>query len=195
MSRPTAPQPAKLVIGFLMPAQDPDQRVTNALVERFGPLDLVSAWWPFDYTAYYEQEMGSPLFRRMLSFERLIEQDQLASIKLNTNDLEQQWAHDECRRVNIDPGYLLRERFVLATGKNYAHRVYIGQGIYADLTLIYTHGRFASLPWTYPDYKAAHMQTFLMRVRAKYVTAGTHPHAKTLPEPLQFTGGSQGTQR
>ncbi len=195
MSHPAAPHPAKLVIGFFMSAKDPGERVTAALVERFGPLDLVSSWFPFDYTAYYEQEMGSPLFRRMLSFERLIEQDQLASIKLITNAIEQQWVRDECRRVNIDPGYLLRERFVLATGKNFAHRIYIGQGIYADLTLTYIHGRFETLPWTYPDYKAANMQTFLMRVRAKYVTASKHPQWRALPEPLPSTSGAQGAER
>jgi len=195
MSRPTAPYPAKLVIGFFMPAKDPGDRVTTTLVEQFGPLDLVSSWFPFDYTAYYEQEMGSPLFRRMLSFERLIEQDQLASIKVTTNDLERQWARDEGRRVNIDPGYLLRERFVLATGKNFAHRIHIGQGIYADLTLTYVHGCFETLPWTYPDYKAANMQTFLMRVRAKFVAASKHPHWRALPEPFLPTSGSRGAER
>ena len=168
MSRPAAPHPAKLVIGFFMSAKDPGERVTTALVERFGPLDLVSAWFPFDYTAYYEQEMGSPLFRRMLSFERLIEQDQLAAIKLETNDLEQKWAREECRQVNIDPGYLLRERFVLATGKNYTHRIYVGKRIYADLTLTYTHGRFETLPWTYPDYKQDQVIQFFMDLRQIY---------------------------
>ena len=71
--------------------------------------------------------------------------------------------------VNLDPGYLLRERFVLATGKNYSHRIYIGQGIYADLTLIYTKGRFIKLPWTYPDYAQQNMLNYLERVRNKYV--------------------------
>jgi len=178
-----------------MPAKDPGERVTTALVERFGPLDLVSAWFPFDYTTYYEQEMGSPLFRRMLSFERLIAQDRLAAIKLDTNDLEQKWAREECRRVNIDPGYLLRERFVLATGKNYTHRIYIGKGIYADLTLTYTQGHFKTLPWTYPDYKAANVQTFLMRVRAKYVAADRHPPWRALSEPFQSSSETRGIER
>jgi hypothetical protein len=190
MSRPAAPHPAKLVIGFFMPGKDPGQQVTSALVERFGPLDLVSAWFPFDYTAYYEQEMGRPLFRRMLAFERLIEQDQLAAIKQATNALENQWARDGRRQVNIDPGYLLRERFVLATAKNYTHRIYIGQGIYADLTLIYSHGRFATLPWTYPDYRAANMQAFLMRVRKRYVAVSKHPHWQVQRQDLHSGQGS-----
>ena len=169
MSRPVAPHPAKLVIGLFMPAKDPSEAVTTALVKQFGPPDLVSAWLPFNYTDYYTQEMGHPLFRRMLAFERLIAQDQLASVKLATNTLEDKMTQDGRRQVNIDPGYMLRERFVLATGKNFSHRIYVGQGIYADLTLIYRRGRFEALPWTYPDYQADDMQTFLMRVRNKFV--------------------------
>ena len=70
--------------------------------------------------------------------------------------------------VNIDPGYLLHERFVLATGKNYSHRIYIGKGIYADLTLMYTKGKFEPLPWTYPDYASENIIDFLEKVRKKY---------------------------
>ena len=175
MSRPKAPQPAKLVIGLFMPAKDPGEVVTTALIKRFGPPDVVSAWLPFDYTDYYTREMGHPLFRRMLAFERLIQQDQLASVKLATNTLENSSVQDGRRQVNIDPGYMLRERFVLATGKNFSHRIYVGQGIYADLTLIYRQGGFEALPWTYPDYRAADMQTFLMRVRNKLVADSKHP--------------------
>ena len=75
---------------------------------------------------------------------------------------------DGKRSVNIDPGYLLYERFVLATGKNYSHRIYVGQGIYADLTLIFQKGAYRPLPWTYPDYADAPMADFLMEVRHKY---------------------------
>jgi hypothetical protein len=98
----------------------------------------------------------------------LIGQDQLADIKLVTNALEQARAADGRRRVNIDPGYLLLERFVLATGKNYSHRIYLGRGIYADLTLIYRQGAFRALPWTYPDYGGQPIGHFLHVVRRKY---------------------------
>ena len=71
--------------------------------------------------------------------------------------------------VNLDPGYMLHERFVLASGKNFSHRIYVGRRIYADLTLIYTKGRFQTLPWTYPDYTEQNMLTYLEQVRKKYV--------------------------
>jgi hypothetical protein len=169
MSRPQTPTPAKLVIGFFLKEKNLVISVVKALIEKFGPVDIVSSWVPFNFTTYYETEMGQPLFRRMLAFETLIKQSALSEIKRITNDLELEYLKHSKRRVNLDPGYLLRERFVLATGKNYSHRIYIGQGIYADLTLIYTKGRFIKLPWTYPDYAQQNMLNYLERVRNKYV--------------------------
>lgn len=129
---------------------------------------MVSPWLDFHYTDYYQPEMGAPLFRRILTFQQLILQSRLSHIKCQTNDVEQALAERGRRTVNIDPGYLLYERFVLATGKNYAHRIYIGEGIYADLTLIYQDSAYQPLPWTYPDYKADEIRTFLLQVRQKY---------------------------
>jgi len=169
MSRPQTPKPAKLVIGFFLKEKDLVVPVVEALTEKFGPVDIVSSWLPFNFTTYYEPEMGKPLFRRMLAFETLIKQSALSEIKRITNDLERAYLKNSKRMVNLDPGYLLRERFVLATGKNYSHRIYIGQRIYADLTLIYSKGRFIKLPWTYPDYAEQNMLIYLERVRNKYV--------------------------
>jgi len=169
MSRPQTPKPAKLVIGFFLREKALVVSVVKALTEKFGPVDIVSSMLPFNFTTYYEPEMGKPLFRRMLAFERLIKQSALSEIKRITNDLELAYLKNGKRMVNLDPGYLLRERFVLATGKNYSHRIYIGQRIYADLTLIYSKGRFMKLPWTYPDYAEQNMLIYLERVRNKYV--------------------------
>jgi Domain of unknown function (DUF4416) len=168
MSIPQPPRPAKLVIGLLLGRKDPFPDVVAELEAAFGGPDLVSPWMPFGYTTYYEKEMGSGLLRRVLAFRTLIAQDRLAEIKLATNAMEQARAVGGRRRVNIDPGYLLQERFVLATGKNFSHRIYLGQGIYADLTLIYHHGEFQALPWTYPDYADRPLRRFLLAVRGKY---------------------------
>jgi len=169
MSRPQTPKPAKLVIGFFLKEKDLVVPVVKALIEKFGPVDIASSWLPFNFTTYYEPEMGEPLFRRMLAFETLIKQSVLSEIKQITNDLELEYLKNSKRMVNLDPGYMLRERFVLATGKNFSHRIYIGQRIYADLTLIYAKGRFIKLPWTYPDYAEQNMLIYLERVRNKYV--------------------------
>ena len=168
MSLPQEPKPGKLIIGLFMKDKPLFEPLAAELASAFGPLDLVSSWIPFDYTSYYKPEMGSPLFRRLLSFRNLIDQGELATIKVSTNSLEESCAQNGRRRVNIDPGYLLYERFVLASGKNFSHRIYIGQSIYADLTLIYQHGAFEGLPWTYPDYADQPILQFLEQARNKY---------------------------
>ncbi len=168
MSQPKSSKPAKLIIGFFLGNKDLSEPVIESLVQRYDQMDVISEWIPFDETAYYEPEMGHPLYRRMLAFKNLIHQNQLAQIKLETNKIESQFAVNGKRKVNIDPGYLLLERLVLATGKNFSHRIYIGKDIYADLTLIYRQGRFESLPWTFPDYAGVQIQQFLQRVRSKY---------------------------
>jgi hypothetical protein len=169
MSIPRPPKPAKLVIGVFLKDKDLFELLAKELIAEFGPVDIISQWFLFDYTSYYEPEMGSPLFRRMFAFENLIEQTSLSQIKNFTNEIEVRCSKNGKRTVNIDPGYMLHEKFVLATGKNYAHRIYIGNNIYADLTLIYQNGDFKTLPWTYPDYADEKMLTFLKNVRDKYV--------------------------
>ncbi len=168
MSLPQDPQPGKLVVGLLMKDKTLFELLAAELTSLFGSPDMVSTWMSFDYTAYYEPEFGSPLFRRLLTFETLIEQQELASIKVATNRLEDTYSQNHRRRVNIDPGYLLYERFVLASGKNFSHRIYIGHCIYADLTLIYRQGAFETLPWTYPDYADKPILGFLEQARKKY---------------------------
>jgi hypothetical protein len=169
MSLPQPPTPAKLVAGFFVNDKALAADITQDLQDRFGAVDMISAWFNFDFTTYYEKEMGAPLSRRLVVFKPLISQTQLAAIKQATNAVEQKYQRQGRRRVNIDPGYLLPERFVLATGKNFTHRIYIGQGIYADLTLIYQKKAFRTLPWTYPDYADRRLIDFLSLVRNKYM--------------------------
>ncbi|MGM0392816.1 MAG: DUF4416 family protein [Thermodesulfobacteriota bacterium] len=168
MSVPKPPDPAKLVMSVFMKEKPLFEPVFSLLEAIGGPVDLVSRWLDFDFTSYYHKEMGHPLFRRILAFKPLANQADLADIKQATNDVEQRFARDNQRRINIDPGYLLPSRFVLATGKDYAHRIYIGKHIYADLTLMYIHKQFVPLDWTYPDYRSTDILRFLEQVRDKY---------------------------
>jgi hypothetical protein len=170
MSIPQPPKPAKLVIGVIIRDRAVLARLAGDLAQRFGPVDMVSPWFDFDYTNYYKREMGAPLYRRMFSFADLIRQRNLARIKLATNEMEKAESVGDRRRFNIDPGYLVYERWVLATGKNYSHRIYLERGIYADLTLIFQKGGYRALPWTYPDYAQPDLQRFLLQVRRRYAT-------------------------
>lgn len=169
MSFPKPPQPAKLVIGVFTNDKHLIRPIVSRLLELFGEIDIASPLMLFDYTDYYEPEMGQDLVRRMFAFKPLIAQEDLSAIKIKTNIIENEFSKGTKRNVNIDPGYLVRERFVLATGKNFTHRIYIGNNIYADLTLIFQKGDFHFLPWTYPDYKDKAMRAFLHRVRQKYI--------------------------
>ncbi|MCX7965305.1 MAG: DUF4416 family protein, partial [Syntrophorhabdaceae bacterium] len=104
------------------------------------------------HTDYYEEEMGSELHRIFILFKSLMPRESLVSIKLTTNNIEKELSIQGKRQVNIDPGYISLENVVLATTKNYTHRIYLGDGIYGDLTLIYKKGTYNALEWTYPDY-------------------------------------------
>ncbi|MHC1701724.1 MAG: DUF4416 family protein [Humidesulfovibrio sp.] len=184
MSIPREPRPGKLVLSVLAAADWwdlawPDFRAD--LVECFGPVDYETPPLPFAHTAYYDGELGTPLARRLLGFARLVPLDGLAAVKLATNAIEAKHARPAdtqpvghsggSRRVNLDPGLITLERLVLASGKNFTHRVYLGQGIWADLTLIYNKKTgWVVLPWTFPDYATEDMKRRLTELRALYKT-------------------------
>lgn len=133
-------------------------------------------------TGYYDGELGTPITRRILSFGRPLAMDALAEVKLATNALERQWERDGRRLFNLDPGYINQERLVLATGKNFTHRVYLSRGIWADLTLIFQKGDWFDLPWTFPDYAEPEMKGHLTRLREMYRASlkNTQPHEETI---------------
>jgi hypothetical protein len=169
MSIPQDPKPAKLFMSVIADSAGNIAQVLSRLTKLYGILDFVSALLAFDYTDYYYAEMGQPLVRRFASFEGLIPQEGLAQIKVQTNLLETEQSAGGNRRVNIDPGYLLAERLVLASGKNYAHRIYLNSGIYADLTMVYRDRDYRPLAWTYPDYVEPKVRTWLRGLRGKYL--------------------------
>ena len=143
--------------------------VLKRLTERFGPLDMLSEPFDFTDTDYYAKEFGTGLKRRICSFERLIEQDAIAPIKIFTNGIEDNLLAANGRRtVNIDPGYVALPRFVLASCKEFSHRLYAGSGVYADLTLRYVGHGFQTLPWTYPDYKDGRILSLITQMRERY---------------------------
>ena len=146
-------------------------RVWDRLESLFGPIDILTPIRSFDRTDYYQAEMGPGLMRRVAAFEHLIDPGGLARIKMVTNGIENEFCGPGGqRRVNLDPGALSLERFLLATGKNFLHRVYLAHGVYADLTLLYEQGEFRPLPWTYPDYTEKELGSDLMVIREKLKT-------------------------
>ena len=169
MSHPHEPEPVKLIASIFSADQSILKEVINDLSSIYGQIDWESPPLFFDRTKYYAREMGWPLHRRFLSFEKLIMPNELAQIKLQTNDMEQKRLKDGNRLVNIDPGYVCAERLILATGKNYVHRVYLEKGIYADLTLIFKKGTFRPLEWTYKDYADPQVIGYFNEIRKLYM--------------------------
>jgi len=174
MSEPQTPLPAKLLVSIIFRNEakqgkkDLFANVRDLLVREFGFLDYQIPLLQFQHTAYYSSEMGDSLQRRFVAFQQLVDRDRLADIKLFTNRVEKQFLDLRGgRRVNIDPGLLSLENLVLATGKNFTHRIYLQQGIFAEVTLIFQKGKFVTLPWTYPDYASEEITAILGHIRTR----------------------------
>ena len=170
MGKTKEPEPAKLFMSLIALEDDIFHQGVKDLHSALGEADRTSERFPFDFTDYYSKEMGSPLFRHFITFERLIPIPILPDIKRSTNHLEETYMtpHGD-RRLNIDPGYICLEHVILATTKGYTHRPYLRDGIYADLTLIYQNKSFQPLEWTYPDYRQKGIIMLFNQFRKKYL--------------------------
>lgn len=168
------PLPVKLIASMFTASGELLEEAKVRLSQEFGPIDYESELLPFDHTTYYAAEFGENLKRRFVSFEELVHPGRLAEIKLLTNALEVEWAvggrpREGKRRINIDPGYVSHSKLVLATTKNHAHRIYLAQGIYAEVTLRFRDGTFRAWPWSYPDYASPPLITIFNQIRGLYV--------------------------
>jgi hypothetical protein len=173
MGHTKEPHPVKLLVGMLARRAEWLAAAEAKLAARFGPIDLASDLIPFDFTDYYAPEMGPNLLRKFLTHDRLLSPGDLASVKIATNALEEELARelaaDVPRPVNLDPGYLDGSKLILATTKDYAHRIYLRDGIYAEITLTWHKGAFTPTPWTYRDYQSAPYLAFFAKARARYL--------------------------
>ncbi len=162
------PEPVKLICSIFAGQVKLLDEAQGVLEWIFGPIDYLSDLLPFDHTRYYEPEFGPGLMRRILAFERLIDPGALADIKRTTNNLELRWEMNGRRQVNIDPGYICLGKLVLASTKDHSHRIYLRDGIYAEVTLRFQGGRFQPWEWTYPDYASPAYCTMFERIREIY---------------------------
>jgi len=161
-------QRVKLIIGFIYKDEAIFIKARDRLIKRFGRIDFQSEAIDFNYTDYYEKEMGASLKRRFVSFFKLIHIQDLYRIKLCTNRIEARFLMRNGRQVNLDPGYLDLAKLVLASTKDYAHRIYLRKGIFAEVTLNYRNNSFASNDWTYPDYRTKEYIEVFNKIRMLY---------------------------
>lgn len=168
MSRPQVPEPARLIISCLTSEVSLLETVSPTLVNLFGAIEELIGPLAFNFTKYYDTEMGSGIRRWLWVFTNLVDRADLARIKCLTNEIEQSYTIEAKRRINLDPGLMTLGNFVLATAKNNAHRIYLGDGIFADLTLIFRSGSYRPQEWTYPDYADAELIGIFNRLRKNY---------------------------
>jgi hypothetical protein len=150
--------------------------VRDRAVHQYGSSVFTSEPFEFTETDYYTQTMGTGLKKQFLAFKRLIDSATLASIKRETNDYEAEYAalgrHAEPRPLNLDPGYLTPAKLVLASTKDHAHRIYLRDGIFAEVTLVYRRRIWQPLEWTYPDYRRDDYQRFFTECREWLLNCG-----------------------
>ena len=156
-----------LFIGTLYSNREIFDQASEILKSHFGDILLVSPPSPWDHSPYYKDELGSPVLRQFIFFKPIIDPGTLADIKIRTIEIEDALSSDGRRRINLDPGYLTLAKIVLASTKNYSHRIYLGKGIYAELTLLYRNSShtYASHLFTYTDYQEQQNIDLFLRVR------------------------------
>ncbi|MEW6358916.1 MAG: DUF4416 family protein [Planctomycetota bacterium] len=215
MAKASEPKPVKHFCGMLAGDASLFTVAAERLAEQYGEIDAESEIFDFNFTDYYEKEMGPGLRKKFISFRPLIAPGTIVDIKLRTNELEAEIAEQvhghsapakirhgqtslsvapsstdgdakrlgvprsnsferangegAIRPINLDPGYLTLSKVVLATAKDYSHRLYLGRGIYAEVTLHYQKGEFVAWPWTYPDYKTEGYHAFFRKLREIYL--------------------------
>jgi len=169
MGQPRIALDVKLFAAVTFSDEDMYEKTQELLIKNFGIIQVVSKKIDFCFTEYYANEMGLNLKKQFLGFKELIRPESLVDIKLVTNKIEELFLSNGKRQVNIDPGYLTGASVILATTKNFDHRIYLGKGIYGDVHIRYRREKFHFNEWTYPDYKDMMVIDFFARLRKVYM--------------------------
>ena len=160
--------PVKLISGLIFKEQNSLNQAKTALTKNFCEIDFQSQVIAFNYTDYYEKEFGQGLKRVFLSFKKLIQPEELSKIKVLSNKIEKKLSKDNKRLINLDPGYIDLAKLVLASTKDYSHRIYLKNGIFAEITLVFKGKSFSQQEWTYPDYKTKEYKEIFNKIRGIY---------------------------
>ncbi|KJR41324.1 GTP-binding protein [Candidatus Magnetoovum chiemensis] len=165
MGRPAEPEQALLFAGLLYADVNIFKTVVPILEKTFGTIYLLSDELRWNYSNYYADELGQTIMRRFAIFKTIISANEIVQLKLRSNDIEASSSINGKRTVNIDPGYITSAKIVLATTKNYSHRIYLNDGIYGEVTLYYKHNNYVPHIFTYADYKEDDTIAFLIKGR------------------------------
>jgi hypothetical protein len=168
------PPPVTPLAALLYARDDDCAALRPQLEQLLGPCEMESPVHPFTFTDYYRPTMGGELKRRFLVFARLADAGELAGWKLATNELEARLAQvrpagGPLRPVNVDPGYLTSAKLVLASTKDFAHRIYLRDGIFAEITLSWRGGKWVKHAHTFPDFASGTYDDFLAQARQAHM--------------------------
>jgi hypothetical protein len=168
------PPPAKFFMAVMVPWNQFYPEVEEYLSRELGPLEHRSVLYDFSaFSKYYDAEMGGRAWKYFVTFRQLLPMDSLRKVKLYAEQAQDYFAIESAggvrRGVNLDPGYLTGWNLVLSTVKNHAHRLYLGDGIFAEVTLLFRRHSFQTLPWTYRDYSYGPVVDFFHSVRSDYL--------------------------
>ena len=161
----------KLILGVIYHDKAVFEEAMKLIRDEFGEWDFVSEEFSFseEFSTYYDEELGGKGIRRIYSFEKLVDPARQVEIKEFTNELERRFSIEGNRKINLDPGLLSSGRLMLSTTKPIGFRIPLARGIHTELTLFYARGVWHKLPWTYRDYQSEKVQSFLLKVRKKYL--------------------------
>ena len=170
MSELVEPVKANLTISVMFTEEALLEEIRAILKKKYGEIDAISEVYDFSsISPYYNPEMGSDIKKIVFSFKEPVARDILKEIKLFCVKLEKKYSKNGNRLVNLDPGLVTLENFILATGKNYSHRIYLGSGVFAEVTLMFgKKNMIKELPWSYRDYLYEPARSFLLEVRELY---------------------------
>ena len=168
MSKLQIPPKALFFASIVYRTDHPIDEYIHVWQNNYGPCEI---FWPsFNPSfTYYSKEMGEELQRLILFCHTPQDRDLITQAKIATTNFENQNLKNGARTINIDPGVLTLENMFLTTGKPFAHRIYLGQGVYADLNYIYKQGGYQVLPWTYPDYGHPEKLAKFEEIRSKFL--------------------------
>lgn len=163
------PEKVKLIAGLISNDIELLDKIKHVLEKRFAnTVDFESGVLDFTHTEYYNEEMGLSLKRKFFSFNKPVSLESIEKFKLLSNKIEKKNSVGAKRKINIDPGYLDLSKLVLFSTKDYSHRVHIGKGIFAEVTLFYKDKKFNAWPWTYPDYRTDSYLSIFDNIRELY---------------------------
>jgi hypothetical protein len=197
MTRPRSVDPVKLIAAVLWSDAAALAEALGLVENHWGPIDFAGPDHPFDVTRYYESEMGPQIFRRIISFTRLVPPESIREAKLTCNEIEDSLAAGGGRRVNLDIGYIDHNKVVLASAKYAGQKIHLGDGIYADMIERYRDGKYRPFEWTFPDFRDGRYDQELGTIRASYLSSlrssrhSRGPEVRTGPAVAQMKPGDE----